>query len=322
MRNGKIRVAICGYGNLGKAVEKEIKKNPDMDLVAIFSGKPKEKLNTKTKVFRLQSAEHYQEFIDVVIMCGDSETDLGVWVPRFAKYFNTVDSFDASTKIFEYYNKIDKVACRNGHISIISAGCNPGICSFVKLFQSVCLPRAKTYSFWGKEYNSLCKFEGVKDAIQYIKPIRNSKSKVKKDENSETATIKKYLRECYVVVEEGSDKKKIKEEIETMPEYVDEYKTKVCFVSEEEFKDYDSCSKQGGFVKRSGKTAEGSNQTLEFHLNLDSNCGFVASILVCYARAACIMNQNNSDKGAKTVFDVPLSCLSLESRHQLIKMLV
>lgn len=31
-----IRIGICGYGNLGKGVEKAIKYNPDMELVGIF----------------------------------------------------------------------------------------------------------------------------------------------------------------------------------------------------------------------------------------------------------------------------------------------
>ena len=32
-----IRIGICGYGNLGKGVEKAIKYNPDMELVQLVS---------------------------------------------------------------------------------------------------------------------------------------------------------------------------------------------------------------------------------------------------------------------------------------------
>ena len=31
--DSKIKIAICGYGNLGKGVEKEITKSSDMELV-------------------------------------------------------------------------------------------------------------------------------------------------------------------------------------------------------------------------------------------------------------------------------------------------
>ena len=33
----KIKIAICGYGNLGKGIEKEILKNKDMELVCVFT---------------------------------------------------------------------------------------------------------------------------------------------------------------------------------------------------------------------------------------------------------------------------------------------
>lgn len=34
--NNQIKVAIVGYGNLGRGVELSISKNPDMSLVAVF----------------------------------------------------------------------------------------------------------------------------------------------------------------------------------------------------------------------------------------------------------------------------------------------
>ena len=33
----KIKIGICGYGNLGRAVESEIAKNEDMELAAVFT---------------------------------------------------------------------------------------------------------------------------------------------------------------------------------------------------------------------------------------------------------------------------------------------
>ena len=33
----KIQIGICGYGNIGKAVESEISKNEDLNRVAIFT---------------------------------------------------------------------------------------------------------------------------------------------------------------------------------------------------------------------------------------------------------------------------------------------
>ena len=36
----RVRVAIVGYGNLGRGVEKAVRQNQDMELVAIFSRRP------------------------------------------------------------------------------------------------------------------------------------------------------------------------------------------------------------------------------------------------------------------------------------------
>ena len=46
----KIKVAIVGYGNLGKGVESQLSKNPDMELVCIFTRRNPSKLNVKSKV--------------------------------------------------------------------------------------------------------------------------------------------------------------------------------------------------------------------------------------------------------------------------------
>ena len=65
----------------------------------------------------------------------------------------------------------------------------------------------------------------------------------------------------------------------------------------------------GGFVIRSGKTGQDNNQIIQFSLDLESNPEFTSSVLVAYARAACIMNKEGQT-GAKTVFDVAPGYLS------------
>ena len=50
----KIRAAIVGYGNLGKSVEKLIAKEPDMELVGIFSRR--DTLDTATPVFTIDTS--------------------------------------------------------------------------------------------------------------------------------------------------------------------------------------------------------------------------------------------------------------------------
>lgn len=317
----KTRVAICGYGNLGKGVEKAIQQNPDMNLVGIFSRRPAESLNTTSKVLSMENIEQYENEIDVVIMCGGSANDLDEQVPEFAKYFNTVDSFDTHSRIPEYYKKVDVEAGNNGHISIISVGWDPGMFSLMRIYGESILPEGNTYTFWGKgisqgHSNAIRRIEGVKDAKQYTIPKEEAVERVRRGENPELSTREKHLRECYVVLEEGADAEKVKHEIVTMPNYFADYDTEVYFISEEELKEKHSGMPHGGFVIRSGVTGKETKQLMEFSLDLESNPEYTASVLIAYARAACEMAID--DHGAKTVFDVPPIYLSSKDYMELL----
>ena len=96
-----IRIGINGYGNLGRGVEKAIAKNPDMELVAVFSrrGDGIQKTDTGVTLVNINEAASYQDKIDVMILCGGSATDLPIQGPKMARLFNTVDSFDTHAKI-------------------------------------------------------------------------------------------------------------------------------------------------------------------------------------------------------------------------------
>ena len=100
-----IKIGILGYGNLGKGVELGIKQNPDMELVSIFTRRNPGSLKTVTNVpvINISEVEKWKDKIDVMILCGGSATDLPVQGPKYAKMFNTIDSFDTHAKIPEYY---------------------------------------------------------------------------------------------------------------------------------------------------------------------------------------------------------------------------
>ena len=125
-------------------------------------------------------------------------------------------------------------------------------------------------------------------------------------------------RECFVVLEDWANPEKIEKEIKEMPNYFEPYNTVVHFISEEELKEKHSNMPHGGFVLRSGKTSEGTNQIAEFSLKLDSNPEFTASVLVAYARAVYRMKKQGIS-GAITVLDVPVSLLSTKTRDELLK---
>ena len=72
-----MKLAIYGYGNLGKGVEKALLKTKDMELIAVFSRRdPKTVQTIKTPVISVSEIKKYVGKIDVMVLCGGSATDL------------------------------------------------------------------------------------------------------------------------------------------------------------------------------------------------------------------------------------------------------
>ena len=326
--SNKIKIAICGYGNLGRGVEKEIVKSEDMDLTAIFTRRNPQSVQVESgvPVVNMNEMENWKGKIDVVIMCGGSATDLPEQVPAVASMFNTVDSFDTHAKIPEYYSKVNEVAKSAHKTSLISGGWDPGMFSVMRVYANSILSNGNTYTFWGKgvsqgHSDAIRRVPGVKDAKQYTIPIEDAMNRVRNGENPVLKTGEKHLRECFVVAEEGADKAEIEKQIKTMPNYFDEYETTVHFITEEELKANHSKMPHGGFVIHGGETGNGNKQIIEYSLKLDSNPEFTASVLIALARATYRMNKEEQ-YGAKTILDVPPAYMSKKSGEELRKELL
>ena len=326
--NEKIKLAIYGYGNLGKGIESEITKSCDMELVGIFTRRSPDTLETKSSVpvLKIDEIKKWTDKIDVLIMCGGSATDLPVQVPEMSKLFNTVDSFDTHAKIPEYFNSVNTSAISSNHTSIISGGWDPGMFSVMRTYFDSILGNGKTYTFWGKgvsqgHSDAIRRIKGVKNAIQYTIPIDNAINRVRNGENPVLSSREKHLRECFVVAEAGANLEAIEEQIKTMPNYFDEYDTTVHFISEDELKLNHSKMSHGGFVIHSGNTGLKNNHILEFSLKLDSNPEFTASVLIALSRATYRMYKSGQ-YGAKTILDIPPAFLSPKSAEELRKELL
>ncbi len=320
-----IRIGIFGYGNLGRGVELAVRQNADMDVVAVFTRRDPKTLKTATDlpVYAADAVADFRDKIDVMILCGGSATDLPVQTPQLAAMFNVVDSFDTHAKIPQHYEAVNEAATEGKTTALISVGWDPGMFSLNRLYAASILPAGQDYTFWGKgvsqgHSDAVRRIEGVKNAKQYTIPVPTALEAVRRGETPTLTTREKHTRECFVVAEEGADTARIEREIVTMPHYFADYDTTVHFISEEEFLRDHSGIPHGGFVVRVGKTGleEEHTHVIEYHLELDSNPEFTASVLVAYARAAARL-ANEGQYGCKTVFDVPPAYLSPLSGEEL-----
>ncbi len=308
-----MKIAIYGYGNLGKGVECAVKQNSDMTLFGVFTRRDPSTVSTvfaDTNVYHTDDIAQYKNDIDVLIICGGSATDLPEMTPALAKQFNVVDSFDTHADIPVHFARVDAAAKEAGTTAAISVGWDPGMFSLNRLYASAVLPDGKDYTFWGKgvsqgHSDAIRRIEGVADARQYTCPVEAALDAVRSGSNPELSTREKHTRLCYVVAKEGADLARIENEIKTMPKYFADYDTTVCFISQEELDRDHKGIPHGGFVIRTGKTGKDCehNHVIEYSLKLDSNPEFTASVLVAYARAVYRLNARG-DFGCKTVFDI------------------
>ncbi len=326
----KLRIAITGYGNLGRGVEYAVENADDMELTAIFSRRAPESVKPRTEVpvYSMDKAAEMSGEIDVMIMCGGSANDLPVQTAQLAKYFNLVDSFDTHAKIPEHFEQADRVSRGSGKISIISAGWDPGMFSLNRLYSQAILPNGSDYTFWGKgvsqgHSDAIRRIDGVLDAKQYTIPVDTALNRVRSGEQPELSTREKHTRECFVVAADGADRAYIEKQIKTMPNYFADYDTTVHFIDMEEFKEKHSGIPHGGVVFRTGTTGENNSHRhiIEYKLTLDSNPEFTAGVLVACARAAYRMNSEGMC-GCKTLFDIPPSYLHSMSAEELRKNLL
>ena len=318
-----INAAIVGYGNLGKGVKRALEASVDIKLSAIFSRRVdqlkkeiKEVPVLETQKFSLPKGLK----IDVAILCGGSKEDTPIQGPIFAKQFNTVDSFDTHADIPRYFQQMDSIARKNGHVSIFSAGWDPGIFSLERVLGDAFLPDNQSYTFWGRgvsqgHSDAARKVKGVIDARQYTLPIDNAINKVRSGETPEFSKKEMHKRLVYVVAEESTDRERIRKEIVEMPNYYAEYDTEVVFITKEEMLKSHAALPHGGFVLTSGSTGE-YKQMLEYRCQLESNPDFTGSVLVACARAAFRLQQSGY-KGAFTMLDVPPALFSHHSPDQL-----
>ena len=305
----KIKVGILGYGNLGKAAEKAVKKQKDMELTGIYSRRELEH-PLAGHIDMLRRGED----IDVLLLCSGSAADLPMQTPEFARLYHVVDSFDHHQLIEEHYRKVDAAARECGKLALISCGWDPGLFSMMRLLFAAVLPAPQVFTFWGKgisqgHSDAIRRIKGVKDARQYTVPLESSIEAVRSQAAKAVGfgPADMHRRECYVAVEEGADLSRIEREIKSMPDYFAGYETIVHFISQEKLETEHRGFSHGGIVLGVGDMTAPA-VTASFQLDLASNPDFTAGVLAAYARAIYKMKEAG-ETGCRTVMEIPLGML-------------
>lgn len=297
----KICIGIVGYGNLGKGAEQAVCQQEDMTLVAIFSRRKALQSLSGVPIYPMAQLQEFGGKLDVLLLCGGSAKDLPEQSPRLAKDFAIVDSYD------DHENAASHIAaCHNDrHTAIVCAGWDPGLFSIQRVLCKSIFPELEPQTFWGPgvsqgHSDALRQVEGVLDGRQYTIPSDHAVARARAGETVPKEQAHKRL--CFVAVESGADREKIRSQIQAMPHYFAPYETRVQFVSQQELEVQ---------LLHGGRVIGGAGQ-MELILHLPSNPRFTAAVLTAYGRAAYRL-EKEGNFGAKTPLDVPVSYLCPQS---------
>lgn len=283
------KIAILGYGNIGKAVEQAVMSADDMQLTGIYHHN--DNLNNIDA--------------DVVALCTPTRQ-----VPDFAEKFlqrgiSTVDSFDIHGQIFDLRKRLTPVAKEHKAISVIAAGWDPGSDSVVRALLLALAPKGITYTNFGPGRSmghtvAAKAITGVKDALSMTIPLGTGI----------------HRRMVYVELETGADFATV-EKLLLQDDYFAHDETHVIQVPSI---DVLNNVAHGVNLTRSGVSGATHNQRFEFNMEIN-NPALTGQVLVSCARAAIRMKEEQR-YGAFTMIEIPPIYLLPGDEEQLIRTLV
>ena len=297
----KIRVAVIGYGNIGKSAIEALESAPDMEIAGIVrragrAGCPKE-IEDYTIVKDIKELEK----VDVAILATPTRSVEEYALECLKLGINTVDSFDIHGLIVDLRRTLDKAAKESGAVSVIAAGWDPGSDSVVRTLMESLAPKGLTYTNFGPGRSmghSVCvrSKKGVKDALSMTIPVGEGI----------------HRRMVYVELEEGASLEEVTKEIKADP-YFSNDETHVFQVES-----VDALNDVGHGVNlvRKGVSGQTHNQMFEFNMKIN-NPALTSQVLVNAARAT--MRQQ---PGAYTMIEMPVIDYLPGDREELIRHLV
>ena len=284
-----IKVAILGYGNIGKAAEKAVLAAPDMELTGIYHhNDPIESIAADVVLISTPTRE-VQHFAKQLLQRGIS----------------TVDSFDIHSEIYAHMQVLKPIAMQHQAVSIVSAGWDPGTDSIIRTIMLAMTPEGQTYTNFGPGRSmghtvAAKAIQGVKDAISITVPIGKGK----------------HRRDVYVQLEDGEDLQIVKQRIVSDDYFAHDPINVIQVESTQEFDTHN----HGVLIEREGAASCISDQKLSFEMRIN-NPALTAQIMVSCARAT-IGLKGMKQYGAFTTIHIPPILFLPLSEEQAIKTLV
>ena len=297
----KIRVAIIGYGNIGKYALQALQVAPDMEIAGVVRRNGAADKPAELAAYAVVKDIKELGKVDVAILATPTRSVEKYALECLALGINTVDSFDIHGQIVDLRRTLNAAAKEHGAVSIISAGWDPGSDSIVRTLMESLAPKGISYTNFGPGRSmghSVCvrSKEGVKDALSMTIPVGEGI----------------HRRMVYVELEEGAKLEEVTAAIKADP-YFSSDETHVFQVES-----VDALNDVGHGVNlvRKGVSGQTHNQLFEFNMKIN-NPALTAQVLVNSARATL-----KQQPGAYTMSEIPVIDYLPGDRESIIRHLV
>ena len=297
----KIRVAVVGYGNIGRYTVQALEAAPDMEIAGIVRRSGAQDKPRELEPYVVVSDIAQLQDVDVAVLATPTRSVEDPALRCLSLGINTVDSFDIHTLITDLRRTLGEAARKAGAVSIISAGWDPGSDSVVRTLMESLAPKGISYTNFGPGRSmghSVCARSkaGVRDALSMTIPVGEGI----------------HRRMVYVELEEGASIDQVAADIKADP-YFSNDETHVFQVDS-----VDALNDVGHGVNlvRKGVSGQTHNQLFEFNMKIN-NPALTAQVLVNAARAT--MRQA---PGAYTMIEIPVIDYLPGDREDIIRHLV
>lgn len=296
-----IKVAIVGYGNIGRYALQAIEAAPDMECAGVVRRKGAEDKPAELADYPVARSIKELAGVQVAILATPTRRVEAYARECLALGINTVDSFDIHTQIVELRRSLDAEAKAHGAVSVVSAGWDPGSDSIVRTLMESLAPKGVSYTNFGPGRSmghsvAVRAIEGVKDALSVTIPLGTGI----------------HRRMVYVELLPGHDLATVAAAIKADPYFVND-ETHVQQVGS-----VDALNDVGHGVNlvRKGVSGATHNQLFEFNMRIN-NPALTAQVLVNVARASL-----RQQPGAYTMIELPVIDMLPGDREDIIRHLV
>ncbi|MDO5664308.1 MAG: diaminopimelate dehydrogenase [Bacteroidia bacterium] len=296
----KNRVAVIGYGNIGKYVIESLADASDLEIAGIVR-RDATNVPGELKEYEVVNSISQLKNVDVALLCTPTRSVEKLAKECLALGINTVDSYDIHGGIVDLRRSLNEAAKQHNAVSIISAGWDPGSDSIIRTLMEAMAPKGITYTNFGPGMSmghtvAVKAIDGVKAALSMTIP-------------SGTGV---HRRMVYIELKDGYNFVEVANAIKT-DDYFAHDETYVFQVeSVEALKDMG----HGVLMERKGVSGSTQNQLFKFEMRIN-NPALTAQVMVGCARAA--MKQKS---GAYTLIEIPVVDLLPGDREKWIKKIV